>query len=322
MGVIQYVKRLTLGLVVTGVLWVAWGAARAARLNGFVIDNASVPKDLIVGGGPPRDGIPALTDPRMLRPDEATYLYPDDVVLGVDDNGVAKAYPTRILVWHEIVNDTCAGDPVVITFCPLCGTGVAFSGRLGNRKLQFGVSGLLYNSNLLMYDRRTESLWPQISGEAISGPLKGRKLTRLPLIQTTWHNWLSDHPSTLVLSLKTGYRRDYDHNPYGGYDKSPGIYFRVRHQSGRYPPKEKVLGLYSEGRARAWPFAELKQTSGRIVDQFRGKPVTILYDRKNDTARALGPDGKTLPAVTAYWFAWYAFFPYTEVYEAGSGSSR
>ncbi len=292
-------------------------ASANTEMNGFVIDNAGIPVDEIFHGGPPRDGIPALTRPEMITAGEARFMRKKDVVMGIYYRGIARAYPNRIMVWHEIVNDDFKGEPVVVTFCPLCNTGIAFHGEVDGKVLEFGVSGLLYNSDMLMYDRQTDSLWSQIPGKAVSGPYQGTKLSPVPVVHTTWEAWQRQHPDTQVLSVETGYRRDYKSgNPYGDYDKSRTLFFPVAHRDNSYHPKENVLGLHVEGKARVWPFKELKETSGEITDEFDGQPIRIVYDKASNSARAYNTHGELLPAVTAFWFAWYTFFPYTEIYKA------
>ena len=135
------------------------------------------------------------------------WLEHGDRVLALEANGVAKAYPIRILNWHEVVNDEIGGEPVLVSFCPLCGTGMAFDARLDGRRLIFGVSGLLYNSDVLMYDLETESLWTQIGSRALTGPRQGKKLRQIPLLHTTWERWREEHPDGLVLSRETGHDR-------------------------------------------------------------------------------------------------------------------
>jgi len=299
-------------------LLVSTGNSRTVtQMNGFVLDNAAVPTDEIFHGGPPRDGIPALTRPEMIPADKAGFLGKKDVVMGIYYRGIARAYPNRIMVWHEIVNDNFNGTPVVVSFCPLCNTGIAFLAETDGKTLEFGVSGLLYNSDMLMYDRQSESLWAQIPGKAISGPYRGRQLTPVPVVHTTWEAWQAEYPQTRVLSPDTGYQRDYlAGNPYGDYDESRTLFFPVASRDDRYHPKENVLGLHAEGKARVWPFQELEKTSGEIEDEFDGQPVRIVYDKDNKSARAYNMQGELLPAVTAFWFAWYTFFPYTEIYKA------
>lgn len=285
--------------------------------NGFDLGGSLVPVDEIHLGGPSRDGIPALDHPKFVSEQEAGFLEGEDQVLGLVRNGEAKAYPVPIMNWHEIVNDEVGGERVAITYCPLCGSGVAFAARAGGKDLTFGVSGLLYNSDVLLYDRETESLWSQLMNRAVTGPMKGRKLEPLPLTHTSWRAWRREHPGTLVLSTATGSRRDYSRDPYAGYAQERGLYFPVAAESRRYHPKERVLGLEVDGRFKAYPFAELSRTrKSEILDRFNGKALGIRFDQANESARAFDSSGKQLPAVTSYWFAWYGFHPGTEVFTA------
>ena len=189
---------------------VSYFTASAGSKNGFDISNASIPADQILAGGPPKDGIPALSDPKLLNAVDASYLQPNDRVIGVELDGTARAYPIAILNWHEIVNDEINNQKYAVTYCPLCGTGVAFRSDVAGNITEFGVSGLLYNSDVLLYDKKTESLWSQIMGEAVAGKLLGEKLNPIPISHTTWRDWLARHPDTKVLSTETGYSRDYD----------------------------------------------------------------------------------------------------------------
>lgn len=292
-------------------------SAFSADDNGFDLAGSLVPVDEIHLGGPSRDGIPSIDKPKFLGADEARYLDGDDWVLGLARNGVAKAYPVRVMNWHEIVNDEVAGERIAVTYCPLCGTGVAFASQSGGRLLTFGVSGLLYNSDVLLYDRETESLWSQLLKKAVTGPMKGRELEALPLTHTTWRAWKREHPGTLVLSTDTGHPRDYGRDPYGDYVQERGLYFPVSAQSRRYHPKERVLGLEVDGKFRAYPFAELSRTGEReIRDRFNGQTIGIRFDWANESAIAFDDSGRQLPAVTGFWFAWYAFHPDTEVFTA------
>ena len=287
--------------------------------NGFDLSDSLVPAGQIHLGGPPRDGIPALDRPRFVAAAAADFLGDDDRVLGLLHNGRAKAYPIAILNWHEVVNDRFGSRPVAITYCPLCGTGAAFAAEAGERRLKFGVSGLLYNSDVLLYDRETESLWSQLRMQAISGPAKGQRLQPLPLNHTTWRAWRAEHPDTLVLSTDTGFQRDYGRDPYAGYSGAYSLYFPVAALSRRYHPKERVLGLAVDGRYKAYPFTELaRNAQPEVVDDFAGQRLRIRFDRASQSARALDSAGHQLPAVTGYWFAWYAFHPDTEVYRAAA----
>ena len=297
-------------------LWLAaFGAYPwAAEMNGFEIDGDTlVPIDAIHSGGPPRDGIPAIDAPVFLGPLDTQDLKPTDRVLGLFHRGIAKAYPVAIMNWHEIVNDRFSGSPVVITYCPLCGSGMAFAAQIGETELTLGVSGLLYNSDVLLYDRQSGSLWSQMLSLAISGPMRGTRLNLLPLVHTTWGEWRNEHPDTQVLSRSTGYQRDYDRDPYSGYIDSTGIWFPVANRDSRYHPKERVLGVEIGGRYKAYPFSELSRKPGSHFDNFAGKRLEVVYSQEGETARVF--DGQQeVAAIISFWFAWVAFHPDTEVY--------
>ena len=282
--------------------------------NGFLLENTLIPVDQIFSGGPAKDGIPAIDKPQFIAADQVTFLDKDDVILGMEYQGLAKAYPVNILNWHEIVNDRFNDQAVLITFCPLCGSGMAFSAVIDHQVHTFGVSGLLYNSDVLLYDRQTESLWSQLMARAISGPHLGRHLVSLPLLQTTWQQWRKLHPETLVLSTATGFKRDYSNNPYADYIVSPQTMFPLTATSRRYHPKQAVLGLEINGQVRAYPFIELEKSPENFSELVGGQLITVRYDRKHQSAAVYDQHAKQLPAVTTYWFAWYAFHPQTEVY--------
>ncbi len=290
-------------------------AASARTLNGFDLREALVPVDAIEAGGPPRDGIPAIDQPRFVDAARAG-LADGDRILGVVRGGIARAYPVRILNWHEIVNDRFGDEAIAVTYCPLCGTGMAFDARLGGQATGFGVSGLLYNSDVLLYDRRTESLWSQILAKAVTGPLKGSTLTTVPITHTSWAAWRARHPRTEVLSTQTGFQRDYARDPYDGYDKVPRLMFDVQHRDARLPLKAWVMGLVIGGQARAWPLdwlARKADTQGRWFDQLGGQRIRIQVDRQARSAEAFDAQGRQLPTLTAFWFAWVAFHPHTDL---------
>ncbi len=290
--------------------------AWAIRNNGFDLTGSLVPPHRIVSGGPAKDGIPALDQPAFVDANDARFLTPADRVLGVRLNGIAKAYPIGILNWHEIVNDRFGKRPVVVSFCPLCGTGMVFDARVAGTARTFGVSGLLYNSDVLLYDRQSESLWSQIDRRALAGPLKGETLTMLPVSHTSWADWRQRHPDTLVLSDQTGFLRDYRRDPYAGYGTSPSLYFAVSNTDPRHHPKERVVGLQIGKAFAAYPFAELNKAGGTVADTVGGVPVTVYFDAQHQTGRVTGADGKEIPTVIAFWFAWTAFHPNTAVFTA------
>ena len=187
--------------------------------------------------------------------------------------------------------------------------------------LSFGVSGLLYNSDVLLYDRQTLSLWSQLLGQAISGPMKGQRLKMLPLTHTTWADWRASHPATEVLSPDTGQPRPYARDPYAGYASSEEIMFPVAFRSASFHPKERVLGIKIGKLAKAYPFVELGRTTGVVSDRIGDTALRIRFDRAAASATAYTADGKQLAAVVGYWFAWYAFNPQTAVFRAGDHPS-
>lgn len=300
-------------VIIAPLLWNTW--LRLHPYHGFHVDNASVDIERIEGGGPGRDDIPALTDPAVLSAEAADYLHDDDLVLGLVRNGEARAYPIRILNWHEIVNDRLGGEAVVVTFCPLCGTGMVFTGKHRGERLDFGVSGLLYRDNLLMFDRQSQSLWSQLMGEAVSGPRVGARLQRLPLQHLTWREWRARHPDTTVLSTATGYRRDYGEDPYRLYAASP---FAPGGQEllGPLPAKAWVIGVRIGATAKAYPFASLalQAPSGVLHDTLAGRALRIEYHALERTATVRDADGGILPSTLAFWFAWHDFHPHSQVW--------
>jgi hypothetical protein len=201
--------------------------------------------DLVQSGGPPPDGIPPIDAPTFESADTITWLEPDEPVLSLTVEDETRAYPLRVMTWHEIVNDTVAGIPVAVTYCPLCNSGVAFLRELDGRVLSFGTSGMLYADNLVMYDRQTESLWPQLTGRASIGVLTGEKLGSIPMGTVAWGEFRDAHPTALVLSQDTGFDRPYGSNPYVGYDDPDGdLLFGVPGElDERLPVKERVIGL-------------------------------------------------------------------------------
>lgn len=306
--------------IIAGALVAAPGLT--AERNGFDLSGSLIPANEIEHGGPPRDGIPSIDEPNFVQARRATLLSPASRVLGVSRNGVAKAYPIAILNWHEVVNDTFGHEAIAVTFCPLCGTGMAFMASVEGRRLQFGVSGLLYNSDVLLYDRQTQSLWSQIAASAVSGPMKGKALVAIPIAHTTWSDWSRRNPDTLVLSPPAGSSRDYTRDPYAGYASDERLYFSVRSRSARYHPKERVIGVRIDRQFKAYPFVELARSGASVNDTLGGRKVRVEFDAAHRTGRIIDDAGREIPSVIAFWFAWYAFHPDTEVFVAASPSNR
>ncbi len=286
--------------------------------NGFDLKGALVPVEEIRGGGPPRDGIPSLEDPVMVSPGDTPWAE-DVLVLGFAAGGSARAYPIPILDWHEIVNDTVGGQPILISWCPLCGTGMVFDRRGADGQARsFGVSGLLYKADLLMYDRETQSLWSQISSSAVSGPSRGKRLDLLRSRIEPLADWRKRHPDTEVLSRRTGFRRDYRRSPYAGYSTSEALLFPMETDR-RYHPKMPTLGIrHRDGKARAYPAEEIVKAGGRVEEDFAGSTVVVSYDRAKQVFNAETVDD--LEVIEGYWFAWAAFHPETSVFASPPGA--
>lgn len=308
--------KTSLLFLVIGTFMAEWCGLVGPSSANFDLSKHSVPLDQIIAGGPGKDGIPSLLHPSFVLAPDVTFLQGDDRVLGISEGREAKAYPVKILNWHEIVNDRIGGRPIVVTYCPLCGTGIAFEAMSQGRSLTFGVSGLLYQSDLLMYDHQTKSLWSQIAMQAVTGLLTGTRLTPKFLEHTTWAEWRAQHPTALVLSTKTGYVRDYDRDPYLGYAQQPDLMFPTDHVDPRYHQKEWVVGIEANGAFKAYPFSELKKAKGIVTDQVNGQAVRVHFNTRAHSAVVTDADGQPLPSVMAFWFAWVAFHPDTEVFTA------
>jgi hypothetical protein len=272
---------------------------------------------LIASGGPPPDGIPPVEKPTYVSIDEASRIWKDDAVVDAYViDGQARAYPRLITVWHEIVNETAGGKPISVTYCPLTGSTVVFSGILADgSRTTFGTSGMLYNSNLVMYDRGTRSMWPQLLGTAVRGALKGQRLTELGgAVTTTFGRWKAKFPSGVVLSRETGHARAYGTWPYGDYDTASGVMFPVRFEDRRFHQKKVVVGVRHNGAALAIPKAEFTKEGREAAVEVGGRALVAQHDADLDAVRVI--DRKTGEPVSAYdvmWFAWYAFNPKTEV---------
>lgn len=248
-----------------------------------------VPCDEIVMGCPTKDCIPALSrggEAEMVaaESDEAAYLSDDAVVLGVAMDGEARAYPHNILWWHEIYNDQIGQTDYSVTFCPLTGSGIVFRGQLDGKSTDFGVSGRLYNSNLVMYDRgaKEDTFWVQMIGQGVRGPQKGERLETMPVVETTWATWKKMHPDTLVVSSDTGHSRDYSRYPYADYRTDDSDTHRPTNPDYKdtYRAKDRVLGLVGDSTSRAYAFPELQKKGDRVVvnDRFEGEPIVVAFE--------------------------------------------
>lgn len=296
----------------------SWGTDIVRDTFGFSADSPTdVPWEAIQQGCTSRDCIPAIDNPIFVAPAEARFLEADDLVMGLAIGGVVRAYPTRILNYHEIVNDTLGDRAIAVTWCPLCGSGVAFNRTLDGRTVEFGVSGLLHNSDLIMYDRDSQSLWQQITGAAFAGPRRGQTLTPVPLSMTTWAEWRTAHPDTEVLAPPSDSPRYATATPYGDYEQSDRLMFPVAQENRRLHPKTAVFGVelddggsfaVTDRALRAQPSLET-EAAGR----------TLRWQRQdNGLVRVHDQDGSELIAHRMFWFAWYTFHVDTGVHDSSS----
>jgi Protein of unknown function (DUF3179) len=322
--------------------------------------NYIVPPDQIISGGPPVDGIPSIDDPKFISVQEADNRLDDsELVLGINISNDVRAYPLQILVWHEIVNDNVGGFPVAVTYCPLCFTNQVFNRTLEDGEiLEFGTSGKLFNSNLVMYDRTTKSLWSQAMAQAIVGNLAGVELERIPFDIAYWKEWKQLYSDSKVLSTDTGSTRPYGADPYGDYYTNGDVLFPVSNRDNRLGLKEIVVGFENNGQYKAYKLQEIENKKV-INDKVIGKPVALMslhpfmiraydpvvdgqvlkfsYNVKNQnfndkqTGSLWNFDGKAIdgqmkgkqltriPFDEGFWFEWVAFHPKTELYQPSTG---
>ncbi|MEF8843670.1 MAG: DUF3179 domain-containing protein, partial [Haloarculaceae archaeon] len=292
-----------------------------------------------VSGGPPKDGIPSIDDPSFVAPGDADFLDPGDPVFGVARNGAVKAYPQKVLVQHEIVNDRLGDLPVAVTYCPLTGTVQGFE-RGGTT---FGVSGRLINNNLVMYDRATEAWWPQILATSIPGPWNAEpgtgSLREFGLVWTTWEQWRALHPDTRVLSTDTGFAKNYGRDPYGSYNPRAGYYasentlFGTLEEDDRFSRKRVFMGARTADGAVAFDKSTLLDEQV-MEGELGGTPVVAVADPRLDTGYVYpNPDERTVTVedgsvlvdgssyepddlplgrvhtFDAMWFAWHGYYP-------------
>ncbi len=244
----------------------------------------------ILSGGPPRDGIPSIDNPQFVTQTEAeAWLQGTEPVVAVDLAGEARAYPLQILTWHEIVNDTIGDLPIIVTFCPLCNSAIVFERTLDGEPVEFGTSGLLRNSDLIMYDRRTETLWQQFTGEAIVGDKVGTTLTFLPSSLISFNDFRTAYPDGVVLSQETGFDRDYGRNPYAGYDSIGNTPFLFTGDlDGRLQAVERVVTVsLDEGTDVAYPLSVLSEAG--VINDTQGATDLVVFHLPG-TNSALGAD--------------------------------
>ncbi len=285
----------------------------------------SVPYDDILSGGPPKDGIPAIDDPRYASIAEANEWINDiEPIIFVEVDGAARAYPLQILTWHEIVNDVLNEKPLSVSFCPLCNTAIAFEREFDGQILDFGTTGRLRYSNLIMYDRQSETWWQQATGDGIAGEYTGEQLTFYPAAIISWEDFKSRHPDGDVLSRDTGYNRSYGRNPYTGYDdinQTPFLFDGV--YVDKLPPMARVLTVELNGETVAYPYDVLEEMVA-IQDTVGGEEIVVFWAEGTASAldEALIAEGKDVGAATAYASAGHIFFAKDGfIFDEATGSS-
>lgn len=313
-----------------------------------------IPVSEIKDGGPGKDGIPSIDSPQFIGANDTRtdFLSDDDLVIGIVKEGEVRAYPHKILDWHEIVNDNLNENFVTINYCPLTGTAFGFSSITNGEKSTFGVSGLLYNANLILYDRNTDSYWSQLKLQCVNGTLIGEEPLMESVVETNWGTWKALYPNTKVLSLETGFSRNYGNYPYGDYKTNHEFFvFSASPLNDELPNKERVYAILDQDVSKVYQFR--KFTDGKVIKElFNGKEylvvgnenlinsfelkdsqsgLTFEYDFNNSESffkdnegnkysvfgkviegPNLGEELKTVKGVVSYWFAIAAFYPNPE----------
>lgn len=310
---------IVIGIIIVGTaLFSIFMNNKDSATSSIPSESYSVPEDEIISGGPAKDGIPPIDNPKFISIKEAQELLTDDdlgIALTVGSD--SRFYPYRILVWHEIVNDTFGGERLLVTYCPLCLSGIVFIPEVKEELVEFGTSGKLYQSNLVMYDRKTDSLWSQVLGEAIAGEMVGTKLKAIPSDVIKFGNWVSENPTGIVLSQDTGFSRSYDRDPYGDYYTNTGTYFPLSNTDDRLKEKDLILGIVINGQAKAYLPSAVKD-KGEVEDTVGGKIIIARYVEEIDSVRLFEKNGEELVQlgpISGYWFSWAAVHPDTEVFK-------
>lgn len=239
----------------------------------------SIPRSEVLDGGPGKDGIPALVNPLFESVQNINYLLDSDLVIGVKNGNEVRAYPHAILDWHEIVNDNLGDVSVAVNYCPLTGTGLGWNRILNGSETTFGVSGLLYNTNLILYDRATDSNWSQILNESVNGQLLGEKADLIRVFETDWQTWKALYPNSRVLSINTGFSRVYGRSPYGDYNTNNDRFLFPVPKDGRLPSKQRVHAILDGTDAKAYTFNNFS-SSNIIRDSFKGKSYLVVGNPK------------------------------------------
>ena len=246
----------------------------------------TIPSAEVVDGGPGQDGIPAIDEPVFQPVADNTFLFPGDLVIGISIDGEHRAYPHKILNWHEVLNDSVMSDFFVLSYCPLTGSALAWDVDDGSGNPEFGVSGLLYNSNLIMYDRASGSRWSQMLEQAVWGPRAREVPDRIQVIETTWRTWAAMYPDGLVLTTDTGIYREADYRiyPYGEYRWNDSLLFPVSNRDNRLHLKDRVIGIHSATASKVYQIEGFGPLTQTVNDQFDGQPIVAVGNSADDFA--------------------------------------
>lgn len=323
--------------------------------HGYSILDWLVPKADVIDSGVGKDGIPSVDNPQFGTPAEVNPAFDEDLVLGIEHQGEIRAYPVPMLDWHEIINDNVNGLTLAITYCPLTGSGIGWDRNIRGSLTTFGVSGLLYNTNLMPYDRRTNSTWSQMRLECVNGSFVGEKPKTYTLIETSFATWKKSFPNSKIMNANTGFDRRYSEYPYADYRTNQELlFFPVMPRDDRLPAKERVLGVLINERAKGYRFNGTAMGTEVIADEIDEVSIVVVRSKKdNYNTVFLNPENLTfepvqdgLPrimtdergnaydlagriisgphqgqklsqplAFVSYWFSWGAFYPHIEIYE-------
>ena len=272
----------------------------------------TVELDVLHQARPDRDCIQSIDQPKFVSANDAGHVAGDDIVLALTWKGERRAYPAKIIDHHEIVNDVVADTPIAITWCPLCGSAVGVLREIEGQVTEFGVAGLLYNSDLVFYDRVTQTLWEQVDAVGIVGPLAGVELDLVPITTTRWSTWRAAHPETMVLSPDTGFARDYSKDQYADYRQLERLFMPVSAESELLHPKTVVYGFKLQDAMLAVTETLLEENR-HYEHEVDGRVVTISLGDDGSASLIDSRNGESIAPVRLYWFAWYTFHPDTEL---------
>lgn len=288
------------------------------EINGFNTSSGVISAETIIRTGPVDSPIQVLESVQTQPISETDWLLAD-FVIGIKLGDEARAYPLAIMMWHQIVNDELGENPVLVTFCRICGTGLVFDRFVDDQPLVFGMSGLIYEGDILLYDKQTNSLWSRFLDEAVSGPLQGQLIFDLPYEITTVGEWQKSHPESTIVSRDTGFDIDYSITPTGVSSEGESIFAALPSEL-RYHVDMPVLGISQNGVAKAYPAAEVLARGGKVIDEFEGVRLVIEYSVTDQVFHHQA--NASLQIVQTNWADWISLYPKTAAFAAGSKTTR